>query len=224
MHIDIDGFTLQLQRKRVKNINLRIYRSGELRVSAPHHMPMAHIQQFINTQRPWISRQQQRLQALPEPNLPKFETGTCVYFLGQAYTLLLQTDTKNPRVVLTEQELTIFSKPSPIYAKKCLSRWYHEQMLQYLPELITHWEGIIGVKAKNYVIKAMKSRWGSCQPLTQKITLNLRLIEKPLICLAYVLVHELVHLLEPSHNKRFHALMTSYMPEWKSVKAELRHS
>ena len=95
------------------------------------------------------------------------------------------------------------------------------QMAQLVPVLINKWAQVIGVEVNQWVIKVMKTRWGSCQPVKKKICLNAHLIQYPLICLEYVIVHELVHLLEASHNARFHALMTYYMPEWKEYKRRL---
>ena len=91
-----------------------------------------------------------------------------------------------------------------------------QQMKALLPPLFEKWEAIIGVKASEWGVKAMKTRWGSCNTVKKRIWMNIHLMHKPRICLEYVLVHELVHLLEPSHNQRFYALMTEFMPEWKA--------
>ena len=93
-----------------------------------------------------------------------------------------------------------------------------QEMRALLPTLIQKWEVIIGVRVNEWHIRAMKTRWGTCHPLKKRICLNLHLMQKPLICLEYVIVHELVHLLEASHNQRFYALMTQFMPEWKEYK------
>ena len=103
-----------------------------------------------------------------------------------------------------------------------LTSEHREQMRALLPPLFEKWEAIIGVKASEWGIKAMKTRWGSCNTVKKRIWLNLHLIHKPLICLEYVLVHELVHLLEASHNKRFYALMTEFMPAWKEHRELLK--
>ena len=97
----------------------------------------------------------------------------------------------------------------------------HEQkqrLQNVLPPLIQKWQAIVGVQANQWNVRAMTSRWGSCHPTKKRICLNAHLIHYPLVCLEYVLVHELVHLLEASHNQRFHALMSQFMPEWKAYK------
>lgn len=103
-----------------------------------------------------------------------------------------------------------------------LTSEHREQMKALLPPLFEKWEAIIGVKASEWGIKAMKTRWGSCNTVKKRIWLNVYLMHKPQICLEYVLVHELVHLLEASHNKRFYALMTEFMPRWKEHRRLLK--
>lgn len=96
------------------------------------------------------------------------------------------------------------------------------QMQNLLPDLIQKWQSIMGVEVNQWLIRTMKTRWGSCNPRKKRICLNLHLIHQPLICIEYVVVHELVHLLEASHNHRFYALMNQFMPEWKTYRKLLR--
>jgi len=103
-----------------------------------------------------------------------------------------------------------------------LTREHRQQMKELLPPLFEKWEAMIGVKAHEWGVKAMKTRWGSCNTVKKRIWINLYLIHKPRICLEYVLVHELVHLLEASHNKRFYAFMTEFMPDWKAHRQLLK--
>jgi hypothetical protein len=107
-------------------------------------------------------------------------------------------------------------------AAPSLTREHREQMKAILPPLFEKWEAIIGVQASAWGVKVMKTRWGSCNTLKKRIWINLHLIHKPRICLEYVLVHELVHLLEASHNQRFYALMTEFMPDWKAHRQLLK--
>lgn len=140
--------------------------------------------------------------------------------MGQPYTLEI-LHTNNPiQIVLTQTTLQMFVKENIHFLEKekLLNDWFYSQMQQRLPSLSKKWESIIGVKPNAYTIKNLKSRWGSCHLVKKEISLNLKLIQKPETCLEYVLVHELVHLLEPSHNARFHALMSHYIAPWKSIK------
>ncbi|MDP3560477.1 MAG: SprT family zinc-dependent metalloprotease [Legionellaceae bacterium] len=223
MLIEMDGLTAKLSRKRIKNINVRIQRSGDVHVSAPMKLPLDFVYRFLQDKREWIDGHRQKIQA-QTPALPKtLQTGDMLFFLGQAYIVMLHETAKQNRIEHDHSMLHFFVKMDTSVAKKqvLLNRWYHVQMQERLPELFAKWEAIIGVQARTHTIKLMKTRWGSCQPIKKHICLNLRLIQKPLICLEYVIVHELVHLLEASHNKRFYALMSQFMPEWKSVKMRL---
>ena len=102
-----------------------------------------------------------------------------------------------------------------------LNAWYKQQMQALIPDLIKKWEPIIGVSVHAWGVKSMKTRWGSCNVDAHRIWLNLNLIKKPLVCLEYVLVHEMVHLLEANHSPRFYALMTRFFPEWKGFQKQL---
>lgn len=218
--IEMNGFSVQLLRKRVKNLNLRIDRSGEVRLSAPLRFPIDLIHRFLHDKREWIEAHRRRLKARIETLPIKLDTGEVHYFLGKPHELIVRHDAEFNRVLIENEQLHLFIKPKATTAEKhaALHRWYRQEMKSRLPDLIKKWEAIIGVQVNDWGIKAMKTRWGSCNTIEKRIWLNLILIQKPLMCLEYVVVHELVHLLEASHNKRFHALMTQFMPDWKTWK------
>ena len=220
MIIEINGLPVKLLRKQVKHLNLRIQRDGGVQISVPLRMPVDRVHQFLKDKWQWIDTHRRRLQQkTPETSLTLM-TGDKLYLLGQCLEINIQPTDKKPRVEIKNDIAYFIVKPNTTLEEKkiLLSRWYRLQMQQILPELVKKWEAIIEVTAAIYKIKYMKTPCGSCQPLKKHITLNLRLIEKPPICLEYVLVHELVHLLEASHNQRFYALMTHYMPNWREVK------
>jgi predicted metal-dependent hydrolase len=223
MLIEMEGLAVKLLRKPVKNINLRIHRTGDVQVSVPLRLPLNSVYDFLSDKRQWIENHRRRLQMLtPEPPM-LLETGELLSFLGQRYALKIHEGFVKQRIELAGEDLHFFTRQSATLEQKqrLLTHWYRDQMRYYLPTLFEKWEALIGVKATTYGIKIMKTRWGSCHPIKKRIWLNLRLIEKPLICLEYVIVHELIHLLEASHNKRFYALMDQYMPEWRRVKGLL---
>ena len=105
-----------------------------------------------------------------------------------------------------------------------VTAWYRGQVAEAVPSLLAKWEPAIGVQAKQIIVRRMKTRWGSCTPTKGAIRLNTELGKKPRECLEYVLVHELVHLLEPTHNARFIALMDKYLPHWRHLRAELNRA
>ncbi|MCX7114543.1 MAG: SprT family zinc-dependent metalloprotease [Gammaproteobacteria bacterium] len=220
MIIELDGIPVTLLRKRVKNINLRIQPTGDVRISAPIKMSLDVVHRFLQDKRVWIDSHRSRLQAQPQDSPQTLQTGDSLLFLGQRYDVLIhETATKN-HLTFEHQKFNFFVKPDVTLKQKqaLLTAWYHAQMQQRLPTLFEKWETVIGVHALSYRIRTMKTRWGSCHPIKKDICLNLRLMQKPPICLEYIMVHELVHLLEASHNRRFHAFMTQFMPDWKIVK------
>jgi predicted metal-dependent hydrolase len=221
MLIEMSDFSVTLQRKRIKNINLRIGTTGEVRLSAPLRMPLPIIYNFLHQKSSWIVLHRQRLlKAEPTQDLL---FGDYVRFQGKSYQLHCHETKTNQRMELRDNLLHLYIKSDACHAykQKFLTQWYFSQMQQCLPPLFKKWESAIGVSVNKISIKHMKSRWGSCHPIKKHITLNLRLIEKPVNCLEYVIVHELVHLLEASHNQRFYALMDHYLPNWNQSKKQL---
>ncbi len=216
-HIEIDGIPIKIIRKPIKNMHLRIYPpDGRIQISAPLRLPIKHIYQQVEAKREWLHTQRARLQALPSQSEPTLQTGERHYFLGQAYTLTL-LEAPSPQILLKDNALLLSAKPNATLLEKqvLLKKWYQTQMQSLVPELIKKWQPIIGVNVAEWGTKIMKTRWGSCNIRTHRIWLNLTLMKKPLICLEYVLVHEMVHLLEASHNARFYQLMDKFMPEWR---------
>lgn len=220
MMIEMEGFAVKLIRKRVKNLNLRIDSGGEVSISAPMRFPFDLITRFLSDKREWIEHHRNKLQAMPDERINMLETGDMLFFLGQRYELFVHESSMKNGVEINSDTINLYIKQAGTINQKqiILNRWYREQMQLRLPALFEKWEAVIGVKANDYGIKIMKTRWGSCNTIKKRIWLNLRLIHKSPMCLEYVIVHELVHLLEPSHNKRFYVLMEHYMPDWKRVK------
>lgn len=217
-HIEIDGISIKIVRKPIKNMHLRIYPpDGRVQISAPLRLNIKHIYQQVEAKREWLHTQRARLQALPAQPALTMQTGECHYFLGQCYTLtVLETSTPSS-LLLKDNRLILTAKPNASLVEKqlLLKKWYQAQMQSFVPELIKKWQPIIGVSVAEWGTKVMKTRWGSCNIRTRRIWLNLTLMKKPLVCLEYVLVHEMVHLLEASHNARFYQLMDTFMPEWR---------
>lgn len=220
MHIDLDGIPVALFRKKIKNLNLRITPSGEVQISAPMKTALALIHRFLDEKKAWIHKHRVNLQSQSQMTSPTFNTGEMLFFLGFAYPIQVHPMAKKNDLIFEEGVFNFHIKSDTTLTQKqaLLSKWYEAKMRQCLPALFEKWQTIIGVEAYHYRMRTMKSRWGSCHPIKKEICLNLRLMEKPAICLEYIIVHELVHLLEASHNQRFHAFMSQFMPNWKEIK------
>lgn len=218
MIIELNGIPIEILRKPIKNMNLRIYPpDGLVKVSAPLRYSERLIRQTLEKKSAWIQEQRDHIRSRPAALESILQTGTTVPFMGKNYLLILEEHHGPNQIQIKDELIYCYIQPnsSPIERHALLDAWYKRQMQSLLPDLIQYWETIVGVKITAWGIKKMKTRWGSCNTRVARIWLNLNLIKKPQICLEYVLVHELVHLLEPSHNKRFHGLMSQFMPQWR---------
>jgi predicted metal-dependent hydrolase len=217
-------FDAHLCRKRIKNINVRIDRQGNVKVSAPMKCPLDYIQQFLQKKQDWIATHQARLRAHSLSDTQALQSGEQLLFLGQRYTLMIHEHAGRSGVAFEGNQLCCYlnSTATMDVKRTLIMTWQRQQMQSLLPALIQKWESIIGVKTNQWGIRAMKTRWGTCNTIKKHICLNLNLIQQPLICLEYVVVHELVHLLEASHNQRFYELMSQFMPDWKKYRSLLK--
>lgn len=223
MIIDVDGIAVEVTRKAIKNMSLRVYPQGQVKVSAPYHLSDKVIGQFLQSKSAWLQTQQQRINNTPCSRDEPLETGTCHWFMGRSYHFELIEQHGPSQIQRTNNSLYCYVPPnsSVEHRQMVLDRWYKKEMMQLLPELLQHWQAIVGVDARSVGVKKMKSRWGSCNTRTHHIWLNLKLIKKPLECLEYVLVHELTHLHEASHNQRFYDLMSKALPQWQEYQLML---
>ena len=217
MVIELDDLSIEVLRKPIKNMYLRIHAlTGDVKVTAPLKLPLKAIQAQVESKRAWIHAARTRAMARVVPSPAAMEHGEVHHYLGKPYALHVQPNVQLKGIVIEGEFIHGFLEThTQTQRKKHLQTWYKQQMQQFIPDLIQKWEPIIGVSVHAWGIKSMKTRWGSCNVVAHRIWLNLNLIQKPLICLEYVLVHEMVHLLEANHSKRFYALMTQFLPQWQ---------
>jgi predicted metal-dependent hydrolase len=218
MIIEIDGIPIELIRKPIKNMNLRIYPpDGLVKVSAPKSFSEQFIRRHLQEKSAWIHAQRDLIRERSSHKEELLQTGATVLFKGTNYLLIIEEHNGPFKIKIQDELIYCYTQPnsSQTQITNLIDGWYRREMNAVLPDLFKQWETVIGVKAAEWGIKKMKTRWGSCNTRAGRIWLNLSLIKKPLICLEYVLVHELVHLLEASHNQRFYSLMTQFMPQWR---------
>jgi predicted metal-dependent hydrolase len=224
MTIDMDGIPIELTRKRMRTIRLTLRPpDGQALVSAPMRTSLAEIKDFLATRVTWIRKHQERMRGqLVEP-AREYLPGERHLLWGQAYDLVVEPVSGRASVLLRDNLLVLLVKPDSTLKRReaLVKAWYRRQLEAALPPLATAWEARLGVKAAGFSLWQMKSRWGSCNPRTALVRLNLELARKPPECLEYVLVHELVHLLEASHGPRFKALMDRFMPDWRERRKRL---
>lgn len=216
MIIEMEGFHVELLRKRIKNINLRINLDGEVKVSAPARVPIELIHRFLDEKKDWIRVRRLQLQSREMTRVPEYINGELHSFLGQPHQFFLHEYSNKRQVSIIDDCLHcyVMGNKDAEEIRRLLQDFYRKQLQALLPGLMTTWSAIMGVRVQSFGVKAMKTRWGSCNPQKGRIWINLHLIHQPIECIVYVVVHELVHLLEASHNARFYALMAQFLPDW----------
>jgi len=218
MNFKIDDIDVEITRKKIKNMNLRVCSPvGNIKVSAPKKMSVDSIHRFILSNLPWIRRQQKKIRACPVVVRKEYKDGESHYFNGNIFLLKIVASQKSPQVVLIGSEIIIYVNADATRTKKqlLLDKWYRDYLTEKTADLIAKWEKQMAVSVSRFSIRHMKTRWGSCSPKSRTIRINLALAKKSFACLEYVVVHELAHLLEASHNKRFVSLMDQYLPAWR---------
>jgi len=216
--IVLGEITAELTQKKIKNIHLSVYPpDGRVKVSAPESMKIDIIRAFVISKIPWIRKQQQKFKSQEREAPREYVDRESHYYLGKRYLLKVIGANQKSEVYIRTNEIVLKHRPGQNQEKRkdLLNHWYREELKRMIPELIEKYEPILNIKVSEFGVKKMKTRWGTCNIQAKRIWLNLELAKKPYECLEYVVVHEMVHLLESSHNKRFQRLMDQYLPKWK---------
>ncbi len=223
--IQIGDYSIDVYLKNIKNMHLAVYPpTGRIRISAPIETELERIRLFAISKLSWIKKHQQNFNKQIRQPKSEFLTGESHYFLGKRYLLNVFKKYRGQYVELRNKnniDLYVRNIDSFNSRKKSLNEWYRTELKSILPELIYKWEPKINVKVRDWRVKKMKTRWGSCNTNAKRIWLNLELIKKPLVHIEYVVVHEMIHLIEKGHGNRFYTLMQKYLPNWKTLKKEL---
>lgn len=223
--LTIDNITLTLERKNIKNMYLRVLPpNGNVKVSAPLFISDEEIVNFIRLKKDWILKKQRYIL---ENNIKaplKYDNGEKHYLWGKEYTLQLIKNDTVKQVLIDEEKSILYlpiAKRSTIEKrKKTLDEFYRNQMKIAIPPVLDKCTKIVGKTPSEVKIRNMKN-WGNCRYQDKRITLNLNLAKKDIECLEYVMIHELCHLIEFNHSKKFKNLMDKYCPNWKEIKKRL---
>lgn len=216
--------TIDVVQKDIRNVHLSVYPpTGRVRISAPLRMNPETIRVFAISKLGWIKKQQVRQKSQEREPRREFINRESHYFLGKRYLLRVAEKEAVPNVALKHHTLEISIRPRTNRIKRevILDEWYRQKLKEIVPGFISKWEKQMGVSVNEFGIKRMKTKWGTCNQDAKRIWLNLELAKKPVMCLEYIVVHEMVHLLERSHNERFVNLMDNFMPQWRLSKHEL---
>ena len=213
-----------LTRKKVKNINLRVHPDGEVLVSAPSRCPQREIDLFLRSRIQWIRQVQSRCMPAQNSMLP-YSSGQTLLCLGRRITLQLHTGPQRVEMEQNELHLTLPQPQNQEMVRRMLERFSDDYCRQIFSTLLDQVYPITkpwNIPFPALRIRLMTSRWGSCIPGKRVITLNKALIQAPVECVEYVILHELAHFLHPDHSSRFHRQMDLWLPDWKAKRALLR--
>ena len=226
-HIVINDLPVEVWRKSVKNINLAVYApDGRVRISVPCLMSDRGVRQAVVNRMAWIQTQRERFQARPVAVVLKCVSGEMHSFFGKKYPLTVVERSARHCVTfdsLVGITLSVRSGTSTGARFAVLEDWYREELKHRIPDLLETWQAKVGRRAKEFRIKKMKTRWGTCNIMAGRLWLSLELAKKPLECLEFIVVHELVHLLERDHNTKFYDHMDRLLPEWRRIDILLKN-
>lgn len=222
--IVVSDIEIEVNKKDIKNMRLAVLPpGGYVRISAPLHTSDEVIRLFAITKIGWIKRQVERFQNQLRRTKREYVSGESHYLWGRPYKLqVLYTKNANGVEIVADKLILFIREPGATEQReKVLNEWYRAALRAKLPALINKWAARIGVQTSFVGIKNMRTRWGSCNVRDKRVWVNLQLAKRPISCLEYIVVHELVHLLEKTHSRVFMELMDKFLPDWRAVKAEL---
>lgn len=225
--IDVGGIPVDIIFKNIKNIHLSVHPpTGRVRISAPQHLKLETLRVYAISKLDWIKKQQTRLQGQARETRREYLDLESHFVWGRRYLLAVNELRETPSVQLRHKELVLTVRPGSDEQKRAevLAAWYREELRQAMTPMFEKWQAQLGVQANQVIVRRMKTKWGSCNPHTGNIHLNSELAKKLPECLEYIIVHELTHLLEPTHNERFVALMDQSMPNWRHRREELNRA
>ncbi|MBI2838537.1 MAG: M48 family metallopeptidase [Acidobacteria bacterium] len=221
----VGGLSVHVVRRAIKNLHLGVYPpNGRVRVAAPLKVSDDSVRLAVIGKLGWIKRQQGKFLAQIRQPEREMVSGESHYFLGRRYRLHVVKHRGVSRVVFRPRstlELHVRAGMDAEARERALQRWYRQQLRELASPLLEKWQRTLGVKIAGWGIKRMKTKWGTCTVDARRVWLNLELVKKPVSCLEYVVVHELVHLIDRQHDEQFLAVMDQHLPQWRRLRQEL---
>ena len=229
MHqIDVNGLTVDVVRKDIKNLHLAVYPpNGRVRVAAPLRLDDEAVRLAVIARLAWIKRQRAKYEAQERETKREYLNGESHYFLVARYRLNIVEEDAQPKVIVrNKQYLDLYIRPGSdsVQRERIITAWYRANLKAMIPPLIEKWEPVMGVQVADWGVKQMKTKWGSCNIKAHRIWVNLELVKKPSRCLEFIIVHEMAHLLERQHNERFIELISKFLPQWRQYREELNRA
>lgn len=227
MEIIVSNISVEVIRKNIKNMHLSVLPpDGRVCVSAPTQLTDEAITMFVRTKLGWIKKQQEKFQQQPRQSERQYVSGETLYVWGKQYFLQVEYSYKGNALTLPGDKaiLTVRKESSPKQRESFVNEWYRNLLKQEVAKYLPKWEKTTGLYCSSWQSKYMTTKWGTCNPTSKKIWLNLQLAKKPIECLEYVILHELAHLKVHNHGPEFTAILDQYMPYWREHKRRLNDS
>lgn len=217
MNITLGNIDVEVVLKDIKNVHLSVHPPvGRVRIAAPNRMDVETIRLFAISKLGWIKDQQRKLTNQQRETPREFLPRETHFVWGRQFLMTVFEANEKPSVSLGHDQLVLTVRPGATSEKReqIIEDWYRDEVKTAATTFIQKWEPEIGVEVVGCYVQRMKTRWGSCNSAARTIRLNTDLAKKPPECLEYIVVHEMIHILEPTHNERFRALMSRHMPDW----------
>ncbi len=222
--IQLGDIAVAVTRKDVKHVHLSVHPpEGHVTLVAPKSTRPEVARAYAASKLGWIRDQQAKLRAQARETPREFVERESHYLWGRRYLLSVREEEAKPSVRLSHRRITLTVRPGSTLEKResVMQEWHRSLLHEAVPELVRKWEATLGVKVTGYFLQRMKTKWGGCNHRAGNIRLNTELVKKPKELLEYVVVHEMLHLIAPTHSDKFLALLTKHYPTWREVRAEL---
>lgn len=221
----VNDINIEVEKKAIKNMHLSVYPpDGHVHVSAPIDMSETLIKSYVLRKMAWIIAKRKEMTSYIREENREYVSGEAHYFLGNLYRLkVIRTNTEIQHVVRDGDYLQIFVRDNakPKHIENVLYEWYREELKQIVDDYVKKWTKILDVNPQGWEIRLMSSKWGSCTRKTKRLLFNLQLAKKPLICIEYIVLHEMTHLIEPTHSNKFKLILDRHLPNWEEIQKQL---
>lgn len=227
MQILVANIPVEVVKKNIKNLHLSVLPpDGKVRVSAPEALSDDAIAMFVRTKIGWIRKQQEKFELQPRQSERQYVSGETLYVWGRQYFLRVEYSYKGNSLVLSGDNaiLTVRKESTVKQRETFVNEWYRTLLKAEVEKYLPKWEKITGLQCSSWQSKYMTTKWGTCNTSTGKIWLNLQLAKKPIECLEYVILHELIHLKVRNHGPEFVTEMNRYMQNWREIRNQLNES
>jgi predicted metal-dependent hydrolase len=215
---------IAVARKDVKHVHLSVHPpNGRVTLVAPLDTRLEVVRAYATSKLRWIRKQQHRLREQPRETPRQYVERESHYLWGRRYLMTVVERDRKPDVSLDHRRMVLSVRPGSSQAKRAdvLHEWHKALLHREVPPIIGRWEPPLGVQVRGYFLQRMKTKWGSCNGASGTIRLNTELVKKPKDLLEYVIVHEMAHLIEPTHNSRFVSILDEHYPTWRDARVEL---